>query len=256
MVECHLPSSGKEGCVARDAFSLPTPPAQYSKPLKNSGQLRKITRNQKRPRLMSLKRKQQPALATIDLIFLAPTWKCDIIWCFKTEIEIISLRCRLCSPQEMEQGRKHFGERAFIWVQMLRLHWRADKSAGKNQFCREQGPRLTHFWVQFPRDLGSCVYKLPSSQKFHCSGREEAVARGEISWVPEMFSVILWETEWFDGHRYWWELMEILLSQYYVPGIKICVSSFAHDTAGARLHRQNRGLISCCSTPWRCPHCV
>lgn len=73
MVVCHLPSAGKDGCVARDAFSPPTPLAHYSKALKNNGQLRKIMRNQKRPRLLSLKEKQQLALATTDLIFLAPT---------------------------------------------------------------------------------------------------------------------------------------------------------------------------------------
>lgn len=73
MVVCHLPSPGKDGCVAGDAFSPPMCLAHYSKLLTNNGQLRKIMRNQKRPRFLSLKRKQQLALATTDLILLAPT---------------------------------------------------------------------------------------------------------------------------------------------------------------------------------------
>lgn len=133
-----------------------------------------------------------------------------------------------------------------IQVQILRLYWRAEKCAEENKFCREQSRRLPHFWVQFPPDLRSCAYKLPPHQKFHHSGREDAVARREVSWVLEIFFVILWETEWFDGHIYWWDLMEILLSQYYIPGIKSCVSAFSKAW----------GLISCCSKPQSCPHCI
>lgn len=88
----------------------------------------------------------------------------------------------------MEQSRKPFGQRAFIWVQLLRLHWRGDK-AELNSAGNEAQDRLVSE-VQFPPDLGSCVYKLPSGQIFLCFGREGAVARGEVSQVPEMFAVI------------------------------------------------------------------
>lgn len=82
--------------MARDAFSPPMPLAQYSKPLTNNGQLRKIMRNKKKkkkPTLLSLKRKQQLVLATVDLIFLAPT-PADVISSdvLKTEIECIKKR--------------------------------------------------------------------------------------------------------------------------------------------------------------------
>lgn len=144
----------------------------------------------------------------------------------------MSLRCCLFSPKEMEQHQKHL-------IKNPRFRC-SEKSAEENKFWREQGPVLPHFWVQFPPDLGSSVHKLPPGQNFHCSGREDAVARRELSWVPEIFSVILWETEWFDRHRYWWKLMENLLSQCYIPGRKICVSAFAQDAA--QLHWQSPGI--------------
>lgn len=72
-VECHLPAAGKEECVARNSLFPSEPLAPYCCPLTNNDQLGKTIRNPHRCRLLPLKRKQQLALVTIDLIFLAPT---------------------------------------------------------------------------------------------------------------------------------------------------------------------------------------
>lgn len=139
------------------------------------------------------------------------------------------LNCPLCSPQEMEQRWKPFGQRAFIWVQLLRLHWRWDKaelnSAGNKALISE---------VRSTPVLGSCVYELPSSQKFHCSSREGTVARRKVSQVPEMFAVIPWETGWFDGHRSQWELwrfscFRIMLLDYKSVSLLLPVTLYMSD---------------------------
>lgn len=65
------------------------------------------------------------------------------------------------------------------------------KKCRKISILQGTRPKANYFLSPVLPDLESCVYKLTPSLKSHCCGRDDAVARREVSWLNEIFSVIL-----------------------------------------------------------------
>lgn len=122
-------------------------------------------RNPQRWSLLHMKGKQQLALMTVDLIFLALT-PADMIpsWLFKTEIKIVSFFLPFHSPKKTEQRWKTFGRRVFIWFscsyyteEEIKFVFSSAGNEAQNQPVSE---------VRFLPDLVSYTYKLPLANSF------------------------------------------------------------------------------------------
>lgn len=121
--------------------------------------------NPQRWSLLHMKGKQQLALMTVDLIFLALT-PADMIpsWLFKTEIKIVSFFFPFHSPEKTEQRWKTFGRRVFIWFscsyyteEEIKFVFSSAGNEAQNQPVSE---------VRFLPDLVSYTYKLPLANSF------------------------------------------------------------------------------------------